>query len=78
LCCGGRAEALIVAKLGNICSHLERNSLGVGTGNLFWCNRELERAIRELETLISESELTGVPSVDSPLVGPTAIKLHVT
>jgi hypothetical protein len=24
----------------------------------------LERAIRELETLISESELTGVPSVD--------------
>src|SRR5205807_1484542 len=35
-------------------SHLRRNSLRLGTGNLFWPGRELNRVIRELIRLISE------------------------
>src|SRR5215471_14720795 len=50
----GLASPLRDAKYGSRSNELRRNSLRIGTGNFLRRNRELNRAIRECSTLISE------------------------
>ena len=59
-CFAGHPRRLIGPKYGSDLSSLGRDSLRFGTGNLFGLSRELEEAIRELESLVREFGLSGV------------------